>query len=263
MKLLFPRHATIAVPERLVLRGGGRARVPLAVRYGVLLRDGRGPVLLDAGWPEPRPGDGRALRLYRAALRARVHPRAGPLATLASLGFRGGEVETVILSHLHADHLGALRDLSRAHAIGPAAALHRAHRRGALANLRHAVVPELLPRAVEDAAAAREVAAPHGLGRGRDLLGDGSCLSVALPGHADGHAGVLLPAFDPPVLWAADAQWVLRAVAEDRPPRGPARLATAEPAAVAATIARLRRFTEAGGQVVLAHDPADLPVLAA
>ena len=256
MKLLFPSHATIPTPERLVLRGGRLARVPLAVRYGVLLRPGEGPVLIDAGWPEPHAGDSAALRAYRRAMRARIDAEHAPMRTLERLGFAPGDVAHVLLTHPHADHVGTLRDF-------PGATLHgcveafRAARRGGLAALRHAIFAELIPPGAPERMVdlSGDVRLPHGLGMGRDVLGDGSVLSVELPGHAHGHFGFVFPRLDPPVLYAADAQWMLAAIRERRPPRGPARLVYAEPDRVEPTIERVDAFERAGGRVVLCHDP--------
>ncbi|ROU03912.1 MBL fold metallo-hydrolase [Histidinibacterium lentulum] len=250
MRLSFHVHARIPVPERLVL-AGGRGRVDLAVRFGVLERPGRAPVLIDAGWPDRAPRESAALRIYRALLRPRIDEGRAPLAVLD-----GRAPAAVILSHLHADHVGAVRGLSGVPVHGPARALAHARHHPWRA-LRHGLMAELLPDAVEDLEGNQPL--PFGLGRGRDVLGDGSVLSLPLPGHAEGHSGLLFPAFDPPVLYAADVQWVWPAIAEDRPPRGPARAIYADARAAMESLARVRAFAAAGGRVVLCHDPAPVP----
>ena len=161
----------------------------------------------------------------------------------------------LLLTHFHADHLGPALSLGvPIHA--PAPALERARRHPWRA-LRHGVMVALLPDAVIDLAG--DAILPFGLGRGRDILGDGSVFSVPLPGHADGHTGLLFPAFDPPVLDAADVQWVWRAIAEDRPPRGPARAVYDDARAAMESLARVRAFAAMGGRVVLCHDPDPVP----
>ena len=250
MRLTFHTHATINVPARLVL-AGGRGRLTLAVRYGLLERSAHPPVLIDAGWPLRRAREGRALRLYRAALRPRIDPAATPAAVLG--GRRPG---AILLSHPHADHLGAVADF-------PGVPVHATHRAWAAARrhpwhaLRHGVVGELLPGAVIDLP--EDLPLPHGLGAGGDVLGDGSVLSVPLPGHADGHTGFFFPAFDPPVLYAADVQWVWDAVRDRRSPRGPAVAVYANRRAAMDSLERVRAFAASGGRVVLCHDPAPVP----
>jgi glyoxylase-like metal-dependent hydrolase (beta-lactamase superfamily II) len=238
------------VPARLVL-AGGVGRLDLAVRFGLLERPGQAPVLIDAGWPERGTGEGVALGIYRALLRPRVDAARSPAAVLA-----GRAPGALLLSHLHADHLGPARTWHDVPIHAPAQALDRARRRpwGAL---RHGVITGLLPGRVIDLAG--DAILPFGLGMGRDVLGDGSVFSVPLPGHADGHTGFLFPAFDPPVLYAADVQWVWTAIVEDRPPRGPARAVYDDARAAMESLSRVRAFAAQGGRVVLCHDPAPVP----
>jgi glyoxylase-like metal-dependent hydrolase (beta-lactamase superfamily II) len=238
------------VPARLVL-SGGVGRLDLAVRFGLLERPGQAPVLIDAGWPERSKGESFALGIYRALLRPSVDPAKSTAAVLA-----GRAPGAVLLSHLHADHLGAARNWQDVPIHGPARVLDHARRRP-LRALRHGVMAELLPRIVVDLAG--DTPLPHGLGKGKDMLGDGSVFSVPLPGHADGHAGFLFPAFDPPVLYAADVQWVWTAIAENRPPGGPARAVYADARAAMESLARVCTFAAHGGRVVLCHDPAPVP----
>lgn len=238
------------MPARLIL-SKGRGRVDLAVRFGLLERPGLAPVLIDAGWPDREPGEGLALGIYRALLRARVDPAKSVSAVLA-----GRAPGALLLSHLHADHLGPARHLHGVPIHAPAPALERARRHPWRA-LRHGVMAALLPEHVIDLVG--DVVLPFGLGRGKDVLGDGSVFSVPLPGHADGHTGLLFPAFDPPVLYAADVQWVWPAIAEDRPPNGPARAVYDDARAAMESLARVRTFAALGGRVVLCHDPEPVP----
>lgn len=250
MKLTFHTQARIPVPAGLVL-SGGRGRLDLAVRFGVLERPGQAPVLIDAGWPERGRDEGLALRLYRVVLRPRVDAAKSPQAILA-----GRAPGALLLSHLHADHLGPARQWRDVPIHAPAAALSEARNHPWRA-LRHGVMAELLPEAVTDLGG--DTALPFDLGKGRDILGDGSVFSVPLPGHADGHTGFLFPAFARPVLYAADVQWVWAAIAEGRPPRGPARAVYADARAAMESLARVQAFAAKGGRVVLCHDPDPVP----
>lgn len=79
-------------------------------------------------------------------------------------------------------------------------------------------------------------------------------LGVPLPGHATGHYGLCFSG-DRPLLYAVDAQWLLPAVLEGRVPGLPASLVAHEKADLADSVALVKRFAQAGGEVMLCHDP--------
>ena len=55
----------------------------------------------------------------------------------------------------------------------------------------------------------------------------------------------------------------LAAIAQNRPPLGPARAVYADGRAAMDSLARVRAFARAGGRVVLCHDPDPVPVFTA
>ena len=216
----------------------------LAVRFGLLERPGHLPVLIDAGWPDRRPGESLALRLYRALLRPRIDAASTPAAVLG-----GREPAAVLLSHLHADHVGAVLGLGGVPVHGPARALAHA-RRHPWSALRHGVMTELLPDTVHDLEGGMPL--PFGLGRGRDVLGDGSVLSVPLPEHArDMRAS--FPAFGPArSLWRDVCKWGLaRHIAENLPPPTGAGDLWPFRARAMESLARVRAFAPRGPVVLL------------
>lgn len=261
MKPVFPVSAVVRARERLALKGGRSEHLDFPVRYGLFTRPNGAPVLIDTGY-SPRVTSGRrslALKLYAAALGPRLDPDGGLDRVLdANGGLRPADVTDVVITHFHADHVAALRDLpnARFHASGEGYA--RLKRAGRLGRLRHGVFFELLPEDFEARLIPFEdaptVAAPLGLGSASDLFGDGSALALPLPGHAAGHHGVVFAHQTPPLLYAADAQWVARAL-DGRAPGFPASLVAEDRRASATTDRRLLAFTEAGGRVVLCHDP--------
>lgn len=248
---IFANTASVRARERFVLRAGSWRRVGLRVRCGLIPHPVLGPVLIDAGYG-PRMYEGPrslALRAYAALLRPKLHPLESPLALLADHGFLPEDVKLAIVTHLHADHISYLRDLPNARFITD----------GQLAGrLRHGMFNELLP----DNFAGRcdllrgfaQRNLPLGLGQGFDILGDGSALGVPLPGHAPGHFGLCFPG-DVPLLYAVDTQWMRAAILEDRAPGLPLAAIMADRAAATDSTAFVRRFAEAGGEIMTCHDP--------
>jgi glyoxylase-like metal-dependent hydrolase (beta-lactamase superfamily II) len=230
--------------------------VKLPVRCGLIVHPKLGPVLIDAGYgPRLTSGSGRsaALRVYAALLRPQLNPLESPLGLLADHGFLPEDVRMVIVTHLHADHVAYLRDFPNARFVTD----------GQVAgSLRHGVFNELLPDDFADRQDALRAAPladlPFGLGQGFDVLGDGSVLAVPLPGHAAGHFGLCFPG-DRPLLYAVDAQWILDAILQDCLPGFPLRLIAHDQVALNASVALVRQFAQAGGEVVLCHDPTPNP----
>lgn len=249
---VFLNSAFVRAPEALVLRDGKWRGVDIPVRYGVFDHPGVGRCLVDTGYTR-RVTTGRRslpLRLYAGILRPRLQPEALP---------NDQPVAAILLTHLHADHIAALHDFPDATLYADGAGVDHFLDGGAAARIRHGVFDELLPetfqarvRRFEHCAAAE---APLGLGPARDVFGDGEVLAVPLPGHMRGHTGFVWPKLDPPLLYAADAQWLARAVMEDRSPGPPARWIMDDPNADAETRQRIAAFARAGGEVAYCHDP--------
>ncbi|MEO5755573.1 MAG: MBL fold metallo-hydrolase [Mesorhizobium sp.] len=266
MKIVFANSAWVNAAERLILRGGSWRSVRLRVRYGLIIHPKAGPVLIDTGYtPHVTNGAdrGAALRFYGAVLKPELNAAEQPIPVLARFGFAPRDVRAVIVTHFHADHISGLSMFPDARFIANDAAWSRQKQKTAWQNLRHGVFPELFPADFEnrtDGLSAKTRIEPRGdIPGGADLLGDGSIVAVDLPGHADGQFGLLFPQLDRPLLYAVDAQWLLKALVQKRTPGYLARLLAEDFAAIEPSSATLRRFLAAGGDVMFCHDPEVTP----
>jgi glyoxylase-like metal-dependent hydrolase (beta-lactamase superfamily II) len=254
--LAFPNSACVRVPERIVLKGGRWTRIDLAVRYVRFTHSRAGTCLIDTGYSNRVTRGPRSwpLMAYAAILRPRLTPDALPAAC--------PDADTILFTHLHGDHVSALRDYPGARLIADAAATDHFLDMSALSRTRHGVFKELLPEDFRqrlvplDSLAGAQ--APFGLGSARDVFGDGEVLAVPLPGHMRGHTGYLFARQPTPVLYAGDADWLARAIRETRSPGAPARWILDDPKAGQETAARLNAFARLGGKIVLCHDPEPL-----
>jgi glyoxylase-like metal-dependent hydrolase (beta-lactamase superfamily II) len=249
---VFTNTASIRTRARWILQGG-RGRVDLQVRVGLVTHPEFGPVLIDGGYGPPvtkAPGRSWALRAYARMLGPKLHELQSPLALLAAHGFDAEDVKLIIVTHLHADHVAYLAEFPNARFVTDGQVM------GAL---QHGVFNELLPKDFAerqiDLRSYRLTTLPFDLGQGYDLMGDGSVIGVPLPGHAPGHFGVCFTD-EAPLLYAVDTQWMLAAIHEDRCPGFPASLIADDRQAAAASVALVRAFAQAGGDVLLCHDPA-------
>lgn len=265
MKPVFANSAFVSAPERFYLRGGGWRPVALRVRYGLFEHPTAGLALIDTGYG-PRVTEGRrslGLRLYNAILGPDLVKSGQPAAVLQRLGFTPDDVGIVIVTHFHADHVAGLDAFANARIIAKREMLERVVRAPIRNNLRHGIFTELLPTGLlsrtVDVDGFALIEAPLGLGKGRDLFGDGSVLAIDLPGHAAGHFGLCFTCMPRPLLYAVDAQWYGNALAQERCPGFPASLVADDPLALVESTCRVFAFQETGGEVLLCHDPAVSP----
>lgn len=94
------------------------------------------------------------------------------------------------------------------------------------------------------------------LGAGHDILGDGSMMSVPLPGHGTGQTGLWLPRSSRgPVILAADAAFSVAALRADALPPMPLLAQLGEVTSYRKTFAILRQMISQGVTVIPTHDP--------
>ena len=256
----FFNSAVVRIPERLLLRQGSWRPIPIGVRYGLVIHPTLGPVLIDTGYgPRAVRGPQRSalLKVYGAVLRPKLIDDALPFAMLGQLGFGGADVRRIVVTHFHPDHVATLLDFPSASFVTSQTAWQRIQSMSAFGRARRGIFLELLPADFDARIVPIESCPlrplPFGLGSGHDIWGDGSCLTVDLPGHAVGHFGLVWPSLDPPLFYATDATWLSKAL-DDRLPRGLAKSVYEDEASMRASVTILQAFRRAGGRVVLCHD---------
>ncbi|KAK5135635.1 hypothetical protein LTR08_004936 [Meristemomyces frigidus] len=142
----------------------------------------------------------KAKERYPAVLQKHIDGRApydlapGVAAQLAAGGLDPGQVDLVMLSHVHYDHHGDPEDFSNAKFVVGHGALHvLEHGLGAIASHQH-FEPDTLPvdRSSELSDPQSEEWKPLGpFPAAFDLFGDGSVFVIDTPGHLPGHINLL------------------------------------------------------------------------
>ncbi len=238
--------------EHHVLRGGRRTPIRCHALVALLEHPARGYVLFDTGYSYQRLMDAtRAFPYY-------LYRRAAPFFTTSDesaasilsqrFGVRLEEIQTVIVSHFHPDHLSGLGDFPDARLVASDDGYRKAARLNGFPALIRGVLPDLIP---PDFAARADLLPsefageplPH-LGPTHDLFGDGLLRVVRLPGHARGQIGLLVQVQRGPVLFVADAAYTRRSIRENCSPHPITNLFTEGAKIVQETLLRLHRFAE-------------------
>ncbi|GGR12543.1 MBL fold metallo-hydrolase [Deinococcus ruber] len=239
--------------------------------FALLLHPTHGPVLFDTGYsPRVRtlmrrwPG-----MLYGLITPVRLKAHQTALARLARLGILASDVKHLIVSHLHADHVGALREFPAATFHLDAGAYPPLRGLKGVRAVRRAFLPELLPPDFE--ARSRELeyrAAPPEFapfGHVADVFGDGSVYALPVPGHAPGMIALIVRTHETAALdgdgagltlLASDAAWSVRALREGGEVHPLARVAFWDAAQEQRSRDALKRWLAAHPQarVIVSHD---------
>ena len=127
-------------------------------------------------------------------------------AQLATLGYTPADVDTAIVSHLHQDHIGGLRELTGSELLVSAAEWAELSKpapelRGFLRN--HIELPGISWRQVSLEPTSDPALAPFT--ESLDVMGDGSLMLLPTPGHTAGSVSLLIRRVHrPPLLLAGD-----------------------------------------------------------
>ncbi|MCM0674849.1 N-acyl homoserine lactonase family protein [Micromonospora phytophila] len=171
---------------------------PLPINvYMIEHRDGL--VLFDTGQdrasvtdPDYFPG-GITGVMYGRLARFDIGPEQTLTAQLAAIGYDIGDVRTAVISHLHQDHIGGLRELTGAQIVvsqreWDTLGEPQPELRGLLTS--HIDLPGLRWRHIAPEPLADPALAPFTTGH--DLFGDGSMVLLPTPGHTPGSLSMLV-----------------------------------------------------------------------
>jgi N-acyl homoserine lactone hydrolase len=172
----------------------------------VLEHPSRGLVMFEAGHhPDIARDPGEHLGFIHAAGLMPMEQRPGQDARtqLEHAGFDPDAVRTIIVSHFHPEHVGAVEEFPFAMIAADAREIA-----WGVDDPDYNYVPAEYDEVASWMPITFDDAAPFGPFPGAfDLFGDGSVLVVSTPGHTPGHVSVLVNLEHGPVLLAGDTAW--------------------------------------------------------
>ena len=242
-------------PECAALRGGGRRAIDFPALVGLIEHPQRGLMLYDTGYSRHFHDATRHFPecLYRMITPVTLPPEEELLAQLESRGIRAADIETIFISHFHADHVAGLRDFPRAKFIATGTERMLCEKKGRFGRLRRAYLRKLLPENMEQrlhyAETMPQVPLPKvwsPFDAAHDLLGDQSMMGIDLPGHTASQLGVAFRAHNL-VFMIGDACWKFEGLIRDQKPSVLAYALFDDSAAYDATFAKLRALHLSAG----------------
>ncbi len=198
MKLYFLATGFGSVAKGLFVQGAGMKSVRFPI-LSVLIERDHDLVLFDTGLgtrieDEMKPpiywGN---LFFHRRVMRTRFDPRRDALIhQLPRLGYKPSDVKHVILSHLHWDHAGGIRDFPDARFIVGRREWNFAAGLAGKALFKNAYIKEqFLAEALQIELVETDPGRPFkNFPASYDLFGDGSLVLLDLPGHSPGLMGL-------------------------------------------------------------------------
>ena len=214
----------------------GLVRIPAA---SFLIEHRDGVVLFDAGLAPEASGDPYAEYGERAArLQLEFSAEQRLDRQVAAAGFTVGDVDTVVLSHLHFDHAGSAHLFTSARVFLGA---------GELVHARSGADPYCRPVEVERVAGRM----PTEVDDEVDVFGDGSVIVFPTPGHTPGHVSLLVRLPRASYVLTGDAVHTREALLTERQFPG-----DVDPRLAVESIRRLKqRALDAEATIWVSHSP--------
>jgi glyoxylase-like metal-dependent hydrolase (beta-lactamase superfamily II) len=250
----------------MALRGAGMKVCRFPAR-AYLIETARGRFLWDTGYASHFIDSTRSglFAWYRRVTPVYFDEREAVARQLSEHGIQTKDLNAVILSHFHGDHIAGLRDLQGTPTWLSGSGWASTRSLKGVAALRQGFVPGLIPPDFESSVTAIEsfprIELPAELAPFTHAYAapgaDGELLIVPLPGHAAGHLGAFVATASGWVLLASDAAW---SPSSYRDLVGPSRLAHLimdEPAQYYATLCMLNQLHRGGRvSICLTHEGA-------
>ena len=234
-------------PEFMTLSGGSFRSTVFPAMAALIHHNGKN-ILFDTGYSDHFFDATKRFPEKLYALTTPVtldHPLSEQVST---------RIDDVVISHLHADHIGGLKDFPHARIVCSKEAYDFAtnSRISRFSKVKKGVLPALLPddfeRRVTFIEDLKEVNLAENMYPFRTAfeLFDGVYL-IHLPGHAHGQYGMLTENH----FFIADAVWNIKTITEDRKPNRLTRLIMDNPKAYLETLAKLQTLHKNNPDIAL------------
>jgi len=196
--------------EWLTKGSGGWKKLIFPAYAGLLKHDTLGYILFDTGYGDSFKSATKSFpyRLYRWVTPVFYDPANGIVSRLKKLGIAVDQIRYIFLSHLHADHIGSLKEFPDAQLICHEDCKNLL-KKNDISLVQNGILPDLIP---EDFLSrthflSKENAIADKYFGNSWTLFENDVKAVALPGHAVGQTGIQFNLEGKEIFLVADATW--------------------------------------------------------
>lgn len=169
-----------------------------------------GPILFDTGYSPHVKEACKRFPYFIYKLVTPIHYCKSAAEKLVQYGYKAKDIQHIIISHFHADHIGGLNDFPNATFHYLSQGYEAIKDFTGIQAVRHAYLPSLIPHDFRQRSQTifQTIPLPYSpFSTGFDIFGDQSVIGIELPGHAKGQLGVLLQTEKEKLFLIADACW--------------------------------------------------------
>ncbi len=202
------------------VKGDRHVDIQFKALFGLIEHPDLGWILFDTGYTRRFYQATRSFpaKIYAWITRVMIDEKEEISTQLQEAGISPDDVKHVIISHFHADHIGGLKDFTKARFYCSRPAWQQVHDIPDMMAFSRGILKKLIPddfpdrvNFIEDISGKR---ADEVFGTVYDLFGDNSVIAFHVPGHAAGQIGIKLQTSRQIYLMVADACWDKRAYRE-------------------------------------------------
>ncbi|NOH85428.1 MBL fold metallo-hydrolase [Vibrio sp. 03-59-1] len=214
-------------PSFVVKPGSGIKPRSFPAAVALIKHPENGYILFDTGYHQNFVQATRTFpeRLYAWTTPCRFEHADSIVTQLSKLNIGAQQINHLVLSHFHADHIAAISEFSHSLIHCAPAGYEAITKGGRVHGIRKGYLPGLLPGDIQqqfefhhDFKIRIGDLLPQLSGvhlRCADLFGDGCLYLVNLPGHAAGQVGMLIRLTKSWVFLLADACWLIESLSEN------------------------------------------------
>lgn len=195
------------------IKGAEKKPIHFNALFGLIEHPEKGWILYDTGYADRFFEATRSYphKIYANITKVVLKPEEEVQAQLMAFGIEPEDIQHIILTHFHADHVAGLKDFKNATIYCSKKAFLHAKNSSHFWGFSKGILKDLMPADIENRVQfVEEIGTTQTddiFGERIDLFNDDSILVYYLPGHAVGQIGILLETTKQQYFLIADACW--------------------------------------------------------